>query len=141
MTVLVLPPAFRTQIIGEAVAAWPRECCGLIEGIRRGQTIIATALHPARNLAETDDRFEIDPAAHIRLLKSARAADHTIVGCYHSHPAGEAQPSPRDLEGASEAGFVWLIAALAPGADPQIGGFVFDGVRFEPLQLVHEDGT
>ncbi len=139
MNILVLPPALRAQIIGEAVAARPRECCGLIEGLRRGESIAATALHPARNLAEREDRFEIDPAAHIRLLKAARAAGHTIVGCYHSHPGGEAQPSPRDLEGASEADFVWLIASIDRGANPKVNAFLFNGVRFEALRLVHED--
>jgi desampylase len=139
MMVFVLPPPLRAHIASEAVKALPRECCGLIEGVRGDGAITATALHPARNAAEAADRFEIDPADHIRALKSARAANHSIVGCYHSHPDGRTEPSARDVEGASEEGFVWLVAALTGGAEPAIGAFLFDGMRFEPLRIVAED--
>src|ERR1700743_1622068 len=114
MAALVLPPAHRAQLEDEASAAFPRECCGLIEGRRDGDTIHAIALYPARNLAVEADRFEIDPADHFRALHKARANGHEIVGCYHSHPNGVAEISARDREGAMDDGFVWLICALAP---------------------------
>lgn len=118
---LFLPPAFRSQIFAEARAAHPRECCGLLEG--DGARI--TALHPTRNLAERPDRFEIDPAEQFRLMREGRR----IVGCYHSHPGGRAEPSPRDAEFASEAGFLWLVCA------DTLGAFVWDGAGFRPLVL------
>lgn len=103
----------RAQIEGEARAALPGECCGLIEGRRDGGggRVVAVAVHPARNIGGGDDRFEIDPADHIRMLRAARARGTEIVGCYHSHPNGRAEPSARDLAGAAEEGFVWVIAA------------------------------
>jgi proteasome lid subunit RPN8/RPN11 len=116
-----LPSTLRSQIFAEARAAYPRECCGLLEGA--GARI--TALHPARNLAEEPDRFEIDPAEQFRLMREGRR----IVGCYHSHPDGRAEPSPRDAEHAGEAGFLWLICA------DTLGAFVWDGARFRPLVL------
>jgi proteasome lid subunit RPN8/RPN11 len=123
---LDLPAALRARIAEEARAAAPRECCGLIEGVRGGEVIRATALHPARNLARDDDRFEIDPAGQFRLLREGRV----VVGCYHSHPGGRAEPSPRDAEGAGEVGFVWVVA----GADG-IGAYLWDGAAFQPMRL------
>jgi proteasome lid subunit RPN8/RPN11 len=127
MTVFVLPPALRAQLAEEARAAYPRECCGLIEG--RGLQVLA--LHPAGNLSAKPDRFEIDPADHVRIQRAARAAGTGIIGCYHSHPDGEPAPSDRDRDGASERDFVWLIA----GAEGRIGAYVFDGVGFQALTL------
>ena len=75
----------------EARAAFPRECCGLIEGTREaGRVLGAVALHPTANLSAPPDGFEIDPAAHLRLSPVVRAAGREIVGCYHSHPRGQA---------------------------------------------------
>jgi proteasome lid subunit RPN8/RPN11 len=106
---LLLPEDLRAQIAREAEIALPRECCGLIEGYREDARAVATALHPTRNIAREDDRFEIDPAQHIALLKKLRGSDREIIGCYHSHPNGRAEPSMRD--GESDDDFVWLIVA------------------------------
>jgi proteasome lid subunit RPN8/RPN11 len=95
----------------EAQRAAPRECCGLLEGARIAGGFRIQALHPARNLSDTPDRFEIDPRDHIAAVKRARAKGASIVGCYHSHPGGVARPSASDLAGAGEEDFVWLIAA------------------------------
>src|SRR5882672_8442112 len=108
---LILPAVLATQISNEARVAFPRECCGLIEGVSEGNRVRAVALHPTVNRATRDDRFEIDPAAQIRLMRELRGSGREVVGCYHSHPNGRAAPSAHDLENASEDGFVWLIVA------------------------------
>ena len=131
---LILPAALEAEIARQAAAAFPRECCGLIEGARMGESFRATALHPGRNLAEAPDRFEIDPADHIAAMKAARAGGADIIGCYHSHPGGEARPSRHDLSGAGEEDFLWLIAAT-DGAQCRIGAFVYRTPDFEEIVL------
>jgi proteasome lid subunit RPN8/RPN11 len=106
-----LPARLAGQIHQEAEIAAPRECCGLIEGLRDGDVFRVTGLHPARNLAREADRFDIDPHDHLAASRAARARGSEIIGCYHSHPAGAASPSVRDREGADEENFLWLIAA------------------------------
>jgi len=108
---VALSALLRAQILQEARAARPRECCGLLVGVLDGDVARINALHPARNLSDDPDRFDIDPRDHITALKMARENGHAIVGCYHSHPAGRAQPSQADLAGAGEENFLWLIAA------------------------------
>lgn len=111
---LVLPRPLADQITREAAAAYPAECCGLIEGrieeAAQGSVARALACHPTRNLAQNPDRFEIDPAVHIALLRALRGTDRRLIGCYHSHPNGHPKPSATDLGGATEDGFIWLIA-------------------------------
>ncbi len=99
---VVLPDALRERILHEARAAHPKECCGLIEGACEGQTFRITALHPARNLAQSSDRFDIDPRDQFAAQKTSRAHGQVIVGCYHSHPTGRAEPSAADLAGAGK---------------------------------------
>lgn len=126
-------PDLQEQIRKQACVALPRECCGLIEGIRRGDTVSATTLHPTRNTASEADRFEIDPAAHISILRAARARGAEIVGCYHSHPNGNAMPSARDLENVGEEGFVWLILALAGRPEGELAAFVVSAGGLVPI--------
>lgn len=129
MTVLVLPPEFAAQIEREARAAVPRECCGLIEGRRDGNCAIVTALHPVPNRSLEPDRFELDPVTHLRLMREAREAGHTIIGCYHSHPNGLPQPSERDAQGAGETDFLWLVAGVTEKA-MTLGIFAWTGRDF-----------
>jgi len=109
---LALPRAFEIEIEQAARAAYPRECCGLLEGLRNEARAEIMVLHSARNIAAAKDRFEIDPADHFAALKAARDNGRAIIGCYHSHPNGVASPSDTDRAGAVEENFLWLIAAL-----------------------------
>jgi proteasome lid subunit RPN8/RPN11 len=128
---LILPGRLCARIKAEARAASPRECCGLIEGVAQAEGFRAIALHPSRNLSILQDQFEIDPAAHIAAARSARAKDHGIIGCYHSHPYGDNEPSARDLAGAAQENFVWLVAAPSG-----IAAFVYSAGGFTPIGLV-----
>lgn len=133
---LLLPENLRARIGKEAGAAFPNECCGLIEGVREGDTACILAIHPAHNIATHSDRFEIDPAVQFRLMHALHGTGRAIVGCYHSHPNGRAEPSVFDQECAGEEGFIWLIAAVkAASNDPQIAAFVCKDRAFLPVVL------
>lgn len=115
----------------EAASATPhREICGLLFGsfdrITRAQ--------PADNVAERPgDTFEIDPRALFAALRAERAGDERLIGHYHSHPNGLAEPSPRDLA-AAEPGKLWLI--LGGGAARL---WILENGEFRELQLVVRD--
>lgn len=109
-----------------ASAAYPNECCGLLEGAREGDVFHVQALHPARNLAARADRFEINAADHIAAQKAARASGRAIIGCYHSHPDGAARPSQTDTAGAAQDDFLWVIVA-----GEELGCFVYRDGGFQ----------
>ncbi len=109
-----------------AAAAYPLECCGLLVGCLEAAPGVCVAgglavsrVVPTANRAPLPQRsFEVDPAAHIALLRalrdpSGKAGPHRqqIIGHYHSHPDAPAVPSARDLAQAMEADAVWLIVA------------------------------
>ncbi len=127
---VALPDALRARILRAARDADPNECCGLVEGVRETEVFRITALHPARNLAASPDRFDIDPLDQFAAHKAARANGHAVIGCYHSHPGGRAEPSATDLAGAGEEDFLWLIAA-----GDRIAAFIHAESRFVPAEL------
>jgi proteasome lid subunit RPN8/RPN11 len=117
--------------------AFPNECCGLIEGAATEGGWRADALHATHNLAADPMRgFLIDPEVQFRLLRALRGTDRAIIGCYHSHPNGDATPSGRDRAEAMDDGFVWLVAGVRNDA-ATLAAFVFDAKarRFDPLAL------
>lgn len=66
----------------------------------------------ARNVAEDPERrFEIDPAALFAAIRGERAGGPMLVGYYHSHPTGHAEPSETDRAMAAGDGKLWLIVA------------------------------
>lgn len=135
---LLFPPDLRAQLAAEARGAFPRECCGLIEGVREAGSVRALALRPTANFSDELSGFEIDPAAHLRLMREARAAGREIVGCYHSHPRGRPVLSDHDCARDGSEGFVWLIAALADrDAAPEFSAFI--DADFRPLALERLD--
>lgn len=132
---LSLSQTLREQLAGDARSVFPKECCGLIEGVKHEDFIAATALHPVRNLAAEPDRFAIDPGEQFRLLRRLRGSGRAIVGCYHSHPNGAAVPSARDRAGAGEEDFVWLIVGVAASGDVRLAAHLFARGGFRPLRL------
>lgn len=109
------------------------ERCGLLFGsadrIEAAREVRNVADDPAR-------RFEIDPAALIAAHRDARAGGPALVGCFHTHPAGAAAPSPCDEESAAGNGWAWLIV----GADGAIGAWRDTAAGFVPLTLTCEGG-
>lgn len=96
------------RLRAEATAAHPRECCGLLLG--EGGAI--TALRPARNVHPDPARhFEIDPQALVNAFRAERSGGPRVVGYYHSHPTGAAEPSATDRVMAAHDGRVWAIVA------------------------------
>ncbi|WP_235902765.1 M67 family metallopeptidase [Sandarakinorhabdus oryzae] len=84
------------------------EVCGLLLGT--GGRV--ERLVPARNVAHDPARsFEIDPATLLATHREARGTGLAVIGHWHSHPNGRAEPSARDAARATENGQIWLIIA------------------------------
>ena len=103
---VVLTDAAAEQIRTHARLTAPLECCGLLLGV--GTTI--TEARPARNVhLSPQTHFEIDPQAMIDAHRAARAGGPQVLGYYHSHPRGPAQPSATDRAMAARDGAIWAI--------------------------------
>ncbi len=116
---LLIDPDLIAAMLQAARAAAPDECCGLLVG--QGDRV--TRLVPAANLHETPRRFfTLDPAVQFATLRELRIAGggEEVIGHYHSHPNGPAEPSPRDLAEAHDAEMVWIVIDPRKG---ELGAF------------------
>ncbi|HEV2568302.1 MAG TPA: M67 family metallopeptidase [Sphingomonas sp.] len=100
-----------SAVLGELLAhaaAPEHEVCGLLFGT--GERISATMR--TRNVAQDPVRqFEIDPSALFKAMRQERAGGPALIGYYHSHPNGQAEPSGTDAAMAPRDGRLWLIVA------------------------------
>jgi proteasome lid subunit RPN8/RPN11 len=104
---VVISRAVFDQILDHADRYPDEEVCGLLLG-RHG---VIESARPAANVAPDRARtFELDPAVLLAAHRDARDGGPAIQGHYHSHPNGDARPSPRDAAHARPGAF-WLIVA------------------------------
>lgn len=127
---LLLSAADRQRIMDAALAAFPGECCGLLVGTG----LRVTRIVPAPNLRPEPDRFELDPATHLRLQRELRGRAEQVIGHYHSHPNGRPEPSAADRAAAHDPTLVWLIAGC-DGRTVKLAAFRLEGGDFFPLRL------
>lgn len=121
-----LADAHRDLLRLEAEQAYPRECCGILVGRDEDGTFRVEKVVPSANLSDTPHKtFEVDMALRLRLQKELRGSDARVIGHYHSHPEGRAEPSPRDAERAWEEGMIWLILAVKTGLAVDIRAHLF----------------
>lgn len=101
-----LSDAVAQKIRDHAQLAAPLECCGLL----LGEGSIITEARPARNVhLSPQTHFEIDPQALIDAHRAERAGGPQVLGYYHSHPRGPAEPSATDRAMAARDGRLWAI--------------------------------
>ena len=138
--VLHLSDELAAAVLQAAARAYPNEACGLIEGIDTADGWRALAIHEAANVAgDPARRFLIDPEIQFALLRKLRGSERRIIGCFHSHPNGRAEPSATDSDNAYESDFLYLIAA---GADDlfTLKAFLFtDEAAFLPVTVSWQD--
>jgi proteasome lid subunit RPN8/RPN11 len=77
----------------------PLEACGLLGG-KNSQVVITLGVP---NSERSPVRFCMDAREQWRAFKSIEAAGLELVGIYHSHPNGPANPSPTDVAEATYA--------------------------------------
>ena len=141
---LVLTSAQAALLAQMAEAAYPREACALLVG-RAAVSVAVSEIVAGNNVAATPEReFEFDPAVHIALLRRLREAKapERLVGHWHSHPDGRAEPSAQDAAMVNDPSLIWLISAVSDGEAgmpqafrPQAGG----GFAPVPLDIVQQD--
>lgn len=135
-----LPPELLAEMRRLAEAAYPEECCGLLVGRREAEAIVVFRLAPSPNVAEGDRRrtFEVSPQVRFDLMRELQGGAEEIVGHYHSHPDGAAEPSATDLAMAWEPDLAWVILAV-PGDAAAFR--VDEGQGFRPVPLAVREST
>ncbi len=133
----VPPFTIAQRVIDQMIAAADEspnlEVCGLLFGA----CDCVEEAQPSRNVAaDPTRRFEVDPVALIAAHRRGRGAGPKLIGHYHSHPGGRAEPSACDADMATADGSVWLIIAGGEvTAWRAVEGGALHG-RFDPLPIL-----
>jgi [CysO sulfur-carrier protein]-S-L-cysteine hydrolase len=106
------------QIIEQAQAEAPNECCGMIAS-RDGE---AVRIYPTANAAASPLRYEIDGAEQLRIYNEIEDAGLELGAIYHSHTRTEPYPSQTDISLAFYPESLYVIVGLAD-AEPETRAF------------------
>ena len=118
------------QIIAQARAEAPDECCGMIASID-GE---AVAVHPAVNAAHSPLRYEIDGKDQIRIFDAIDEAGHDLGAIYHSHTRSEAVPSQTDINLAFYPDAIYVIVGVA-GAEDDVRAWTIKDGEVDQVEL------
>ena len=129
---LSVPRAVRHAIVEHARRDQPMECCGFIVGSSSRAMFVV----PMANAQKSRVRYRIDDRSHIELRRTLREIrpSVSIIGVYHSHPAGYAWPSDTDIAEAMYPDWTHLIVGLR-GRRPVLRGFRIRDGRVRPVRL------
>jgi proteasome lid subunit RPN8/RPN11 len=90
---------------------YPEEACGLIAGL--AEEILE--IIPIENDRHSSSQFFMNPGALLRGLKMVDRLRLELLGIYHSHPHGPAEPSARDKAEALAPNLISVILAPIEG--------------------------
>ena len=108
---MILPAGMAEELLAHSRAEVPNEACGLLAGDASG----IQQLYCIPNADASPVSYTIDPVGHFRALQDAEQHGWELLGTFHSHVHGPAYPSPRDVEGAAEPDWIWLVAGPMSG--------------------------
>lgn len=129
---ILVPRPLRRAIVDHASREKPLECCGFVVGTSARAAFVV----PMPNVARSRARYRIDDKAHIELRRMLRLLrpSMSIIGVYHSHPAGDAWPSTTDVEEAFYPDWTYLIVGFRSGR-AKLRGFQIRRGRVCPVPL------
>jgi len=122
----------QAQIIARhAQADSPNEACGVIGGVgSRVYEII-----PTRNVAANPQHhYRIDEQDMTNALFKLQKAELSIIGFYHSHPAGDFRPSLTDIEQAYYPDTAYMIVGMGDGT-PRMAAWRIKNHEITPVEI------
>jgi proteasome lid subunit RPN8/RPN11 len=111
-----VPDEIAEAILWHASACFPLEACGLVAVDSDGALCMA---YPLTNEREATDGFTISPTEHFGAVRHAERNGWEIGAVFHSHPNGEAAPSPTDLAQPHDPDWIHLIVGFHPARNLQ----------------------
>lgn len=99
---LLLPRAIYDDMIAQARAEMPNECCGILAGkiVTSDTRIIGCVEHryPLANALNSPVEYSANAQQLLQIEKDKRVRQIETLAIYHSHPTTHAVPSAKDRE-------------------------------------------
>lgn len=114
-----LPGQIHAAVVAHTYFCLPEEACGLLAVDEAGVVKMAYAL---TNTDRSRVKFTIAPREHYGAIRHAESRGWVIGGSFHSHPESAAFPSARDIAGALDPSWLYLVVGMGNGF-PDVRGF------------------
>lgn len=131
MTGLSLSPGAARALRAHALAAAPRECCGLLSASGG----VCTGVHPLTNTAAGPDEYAVGDAEQMAVREAVRRAGAAIVGVYHSHVGAAAEPSRADVARWFTPRVAQVIVGVREGR-AEVRAFMVDAAAGDPVREI-----
>ena len=115
----MIPVQAQTAMVAHAEFCSPEEACGLMafDDADELRMVYATT-----NLDRSNVKFTVSPGEHFGAIQHAERSGWRIGGAFHSHPTSAAFTSARDIAGALDPEWLYVVVGLADGV-PDIRGY------------------
>ena len=135
---LLVPREILEQMVSQARAELPNECCGLLAGRiedgANGEKIgRVVCRYPLANAAQSPTRYLSEPQSMFAAMRDQWNRGLEVLAVYHSHPTSEPMPSRTDLEQNYGEGVVNFIISLITEV-PQVKGWWLSAHGFETAE-------
>jgi proteasome lid subunit RPN8/RPN11 len=137
---IALEPNAKKLTVGDALQAFPDECCGFLFGTedQNGNRTVTDIL-VVNNAKEGDKRrrFEIAPRDYMDAEQFAEENNLLLLGVYHSHPNHPAIPSEHDRVAAQPYFSYIIISVLDKKIGPIRSWRLTDDFQFEEESVLY----
>ena len=132
---LSLPASIHAEIISQAQAELPNECCGILAGKIDTTRAVVTMRFQLVNALASPVEFLADDRSMFDAVRAMDRAGLDMVAVYHSHPTSAPLPSKKDRERN-----YWEVLAVIvslESADAELRCWRLQGMDFTeiPVQL------
>jgi [CysO sulfur-carrier protein]-S-L-cysteine hydrolase len=121
---LLIPRTIYAEMLSQAAAEAPLECCGLLAGppVVASEDRKVARRYPLTNALASGTEYESDPRSMFDAMKDMRRNGWEVLAVYHSHPTSPPIPSRKDLERNYSEQVVNLIISLQQ-TQPEVRGW------------------
>ena len=119
MLKLEIPNRIFEDMLEQARAEAPIECCGILAGSGRR----VEKLYKMTNAEHRRDHYMMAPEQQFEAVKDIRSNALDMLAIYHSHPETPARPSVEDIRLAYDPDISFVIVSLAK-EEPQVKSFL-----------------
>lgn len=118
MSRLIIPKSVFAEMLAHCREAFPNEACGILAG--RDKQVLK--IYTMSNRENSPVSYLMDPGEQFRMMKDMREKSLSMVAIFHSHPASQAYPSPKDVSLAFYDDAAYVIVSFA-GKEPEVKAF------------------
>ena len=119
-------------MIEHALKDAPNECCGVLLG---RNAVVERAVAMTSDLPSPDAYF-MNPEQQIEVFTDMAKRGEELLGIYHSHPKGPAEPSGADLQLAFHPEVAYFIISLSDAAHPEVRAFSLLSGEFHEIPFI-----